>query len=143
MKGFDIVKIDILSEERAAVSIEDSELERFGAQFDSMSTEDLATRTFLRDVLAILEHMGIRKRRERVEIDCVKTKSGCLMLINVRRSLCRRFSSGDALIDAARAGALPKEPFSLKRCRDGSLLLYPSAPLSDEESALLGEFCDR
>lgn len=136
------MKIDILSEERAAVSLDDRELKLFGAQFDSMNTGDKATRSLLRDILTLLGHMGIRKHGERVEIDCIKTKEGCLLLINVKRSLCKRFLKIDSLIDAAKAGALPKSPLKIVRCGDGSCLLYLSEPLSEELSALLSEFCE-
>lgn len=136
------MKIDILSEERATVSLDDRELELFGAQFDSMNTSDKATRCMLGDILNLLGHMGIRKHGERVEIDCVKTKDGCLLLFNIKRSLCKHFSSIDALIDAAKAGALPKSPLKLARCDDGSCLLYLSEPLSEEAQALLSEFCE-
>lgn len=110
-------------------------------EFTTMSLADAATRALLRDMLSLMEHMGLRRFGDRVTVECgPQPDGGCLMLLTVQPSGDYRFDCCDDVISAAQADALPQSPFSLVPDGDGFILI-PQNALSEEESLRLAEFC--
>ena len=110
-------------------------------EFTTMSLSDDATRALLRDMLSLMEHMGLRRRGDRVTVECgPQPDGGCLMLLTVQPPADYRFDCCDDVISASQAAALPHAPFSLVPDGEGFVLI-PQYPLSHEEILRLSEFC--
>ena len=68
---------------RLLVTVEASELEGYGVTYSAMSPEDGPTRALLSDLLSLVTAMGLRKKGQRLRVDCVSTRGGgCALLIS-------------------------------------------------------------
>ena len=94
---------------RLLVTVEASELEGYGVTYSAMSPEDGPTRALLSELLSLVTAMGLRKKGQRLRVDCVSTRGGgCALLISRAESREYVFESSDDIISAYLAGVLPE-----------------------------------
>lgn len=130
----------IQSEHRDSVVIEltDNELSRYGISFAAMSLSDSPTRVLLRDVLSMLEHMGLRTAGERVTVQCARSaEGGCVLVVECGEVFW--FPEADAVLKAHCAGALP-EGIAETLTEGAAVGLRWDRPLDERERLLLSEF---
>jgi len=132
--------IEILGErtDRVLVTMEASELDGYGVTFSAMSLYDPPTRALLHDLLSMVTRMGLRSEGEQVEVDCVQTdRGGCALLISRIPERVYHFESGDDIISAHLAGAMPEG--QLNRQGEG-WIFRPCSGTPADQLRLLNEF---
>lgn len=146
------MKIETERRGRVTVTVTDAELHGYGVRFSEMSLSDGPTRVMLRDLLSLLEHMGLRTAGERVTVECAPGRDGvCILFLtgagetvseppaDESRGETYLFALCDDLLDAIAAGALPAEGRAVS-CGDAGASVAYRRPLSPAQHALLMEF---
>ena len=132
--------IETTQRRRVLVTVTDDELCGYGIDFGSMCLADHPTRTMLDDMLALLEHMGLRSAGQRVTVECTRCTDGGIRLLFVLGQHYR-FACFDDVLAAYRAGALP-DCIDSVTCVTGGVALCFGDTLTDSQHCTLSEFCD-
>lgn len=129
------MNIEICEKRKICVTVTGDELRGYQISFGSMSLRDEHTKVMLRDLISVIEHMGLKSEGDRVTFECAQTEdSGCALIITVGAPGYRFADSGDVTA-AMRAG--------LNICGelvcdgDGYVYTPPEKPSPGQEALLL------